>query len=548
MNNIYSIQNRIKRILRDSNKWSMLTLTIIFFIAIPIITIFINLFNGTDDIWQHVVEHLLLDYLSNSALLIIGCGSLTLLFGISSAWFISRYEFPFRKLLEWLLILPLAIPSYITAYAYAGIFDYGGSLQTITNKFDLPLKHIDVLNIYGLIGVLSLSLFPYVYVSARAVFIHQSRQLIEASNILGASERKTFFRIILPLARPAIIGGLILVLMEVLNDYGAAQYFGVSTFTTGIFRSWFALESIETAIYLSAILIVIIFILISIEKWQRKHINYASKIVGTKSLQRVNPKAKWKIFIVTVTLIPALFGFVIPVLQLFYWLSFTFNQVYNDDFINITFQSIGISLASAFFTTMLAFFFIYFSKWNKLAGIKSISKITTLGYAIPGAIIAIGVMLPSLTFDKYLISIYEKYFNQSIGFLLNGTIIALVYAYMVRFFAVAFNPLESSTLKIGKSLSESSRLLGKSAIQTLFKIELPLLKTGFLSAFILVFIDVMKELPLTLILKPYNVNTLAVKAYEYASDEMIAETALPSLVIISVGVFFVFMLNKLILK
>ena len=215
---------------RDFNKWSICTLLIIFFISVPIFVIFFKLFSGAGESWNHIVKNLLVDYSLNSLYLIIGCSILTFLFGVSSAWILIRYEIPFQKTLEWMLILPIAIPSYITAYAYAGFFDFGGSLELMFRFIGFNSFRLSIMNIYGLIFVLSVSLFPYVYVSARAVFLNQSDRLIEASKILGAGEIKTFFKIVLPITRPAIIGGLILVIMEVLNDYGAAKYFGVNTF------------------------------------------------------------------------------------------------------------------------------------------------------------------------------------------------------------------------------------------------------------------------------------------------------------------------------
>ena len=212
--------------------------------------------------WNHITEYLLPEYILNSLYLIVFCSLLVLIFGVSSAWFVSRFEFPLRKQMEWLLILPLAIPSYIVGYAYAGIFDYGGSLNLILRYFNLDFIRIDVMNKAGLAFVLSISLFPYVYVSARAFFLNQANNLLEASKMLGVGEAKSFFKLMLPLARPAVVAGLVLVLMEVLNDYGAAKYYGINTFTTGIFRSWFSLEEPQTAVYLSAILVVIILALI----------------------------------------------------------------------------------------------------------------------------------------------------------------------------------------------------------------------------------------------------------------------------------------------
>ncbi len=533
---------KLPNIKRDANKWSILLLTIVLFVAIPIITIFINLFYGPGDTWKHLFTKLLPSYINNTIFLIVGTGFLTLLFGISSAWIVSRYEIPFKKQLQWLLIIPLAIPSYITAYAYAGIFDYGGFLD----KF-FSLK-IDVMNHFGLVFVLSVSLYPYVYVASRAFFMNQSNNIIEASKLLGGNERKTFFKLILPLARPAFVGGLILVIMEVLNDYGAAQYYGVNTFTTGIFRAWFSLEEPETAIYLSAILVTIIFILIIAERKQRGRIGYFNSSKNHHKLKTKEIKGKYKLLFLSIVTVPILLGFLFPVLQLVYWAILTFNEVLTPNFFTIALQSLLLALVSAFFTVFLTITLIYITKWNRFSSINSIAKIGTLGYAIPGAVIAVGVLIPTLFIDKWLITFFKNNLDVSVGFLINGTIAGLVYAYMVRYIAVAYNPIEAGTLKMGKSLPEASKMLGKGNIATFLRVEFPLLKPAILSGFILVFVDVMKELPLTLILKPYDINTLAVKAYEYASDELIAEAALPSLCIIVTGVLPIIFLNRLISK
>ena len=532
----------LKNIQRDTNKWSIFLLTIVLFIAFPIITIFINLFYGPGKTWNHLVNKLLPNYLLNSLWLILGTSFLTLLLGVCSAWIVSRYHFPFRKQFEWLLILPLTIPSYIAAYAYAGVFDYGGVIQ---KTFDIK---IDIMNLFGLIFVLSVTLYPYIYMASRAFFLNQSNNLIETSKLLGASKRKTFFKLILPLARPAFIGGLILVLMEVLNDYGAAKYYGVNTFTTGIFRAWFSLEEPETAIYLSAILVLIIFLIISLEKWQRRKKGYFNVTKNHQKIKRENLSSKLRFTCFCLVFFPVLVGFLIPVLQLVYWAFLTLKEVLTPEFFNISLQSLGISLIAAFFTVFFALLLIYLSQWNRLSLIKSVSKIGIVGYTIPGAVIAVGILIPTLFIDKWLINLLKNVFNYKIGFIINGTSMALIYAYAIRYLAVAYNPIEASSLKFGKPLSEASNLLGKGNLRTFIKINFPLLKTAILSAFILVFVDIMKELPLTLILKPYHINTLAVKAYEFASDELIAEAALPSLFIIFTAMIPVLFLNRIISK
>ena len=546
-NEVFSLKTRIKRLKRDINRWSVFTLAIVFFLALPIIFIGVELFSGPGESWQHIVAYLLPDYLGNSLYLIFFCSILVLIFGVSTAWLVSRYDFFFREQMEWLLILPLAIPSYIVGYAYAGFFDYGGSLELILREFGLNFVRIDIMNRAGLAFVLSISLFPYVYVSARAFFLNQANNLLEASKMLGVSELRTFFKLMLPLARPAIVAGLVLVLMEVLNDYGAAKYFGVNTFTTGIFRSWFSLEEPHTAVYLSALLIVIVFTLILLEKWQVRKIRFTSSKTNNTHIQRKQPKGAKQWIVFSWVLLPVLLGFVLPVAQLIYWAVLTASSVFDMAFIMVSLQSFGIAIASAIITVIFALLLIYFSKWSTLNSIKNISRVGVLGYAIPGAVIAIGIMIPTLALDKWMIQVLAK-FGVDTGLIINGTLMALFYAYAVRFLAVAYNPIDSTSLKVDNTIPDSSKVLGAGHLRTFFRIEFPLIKTGVFSAVILVFIDVMKELPLTLILKPYHIDTLAVKAFEYASDEMVMEASIPSLFIIFTAMIPVILLNKLLIK
>lgn len=539
-----SLQNSFLKLRRDFNRWSWSTLLLLAIIAIPVITIFIKLFDGPGESWGHISKVLLVDYLTNSFWLAVFCTFFTLLFGVSTAWLVTRYEFPLRKHLEWMLIIPLAVPGYIMAYSYAGFLDYGGGVSQVVHWLGVENFKLDIMNVYGLSFVLSISLFSYVYVSTRAFFLTQAVNLLEASRMLGTSERTSFFKLILPLARPAIIAGLILVLMEVLNDYGAAQYFGVNTFTTGIFRSWFSLEEPETAIYLSALLLVLIFSLILIEKWQRRKMQFSSaKISRVTTSNRLVLSNFGQFVILSWVLLPVVLGFIIPLYQLLVWASKTFEMVFDDGFFWLSFQSFGIAFITAIFTVLFALLLLYFSKWNKIYHIQNAAKLGILGYAIPGAVVAIGIMIPTLFIDKWMI---EK--GIATKFIINGTLIALVYAYVVRFLAVAYQPLESSALKVNTSIPDSSKVLGMGNFKTFFKIEFPLIKAGMLSAFILVFIDTLKELPLTLILKPYHINTLAVKAFEYASDEMVMHAAIPSLFIILTAVIPVIFLNKLLLQ
>ena len=523
---------KIKHLKRDFNKSSLLIVIISLLLAIPVFAILISLFKGTGEMWEHITSYFLIDYIQNSLILLLGSGIICFVIGTSSAWVVSRYKFKGRKIIEWLLFMPLAIPSYIAAYSYVGLFGYGGSFIKFINYLGFnSIDNIEMMNIYGLVWVLSFSLYPYVYASTRLIFQSYPTRLKDTASLLGASKNKYFFKIALPLASPAIIGGLFLVFMEVLNDYGAAKYYGINTFTTGIFRTWTALEDLQSSIYLSAILVVLVFVLVLIVKWLRGRRSYNLKTYNSNDQDEIymkDLKGLKKIIFLTIVFVPILFGFLFPFLQLIIWGIQTFESMFNSDLLNIGIQTLFLGLSTSIIIVFLATSLIYLSKWNYLKQLNVTSKLATLGYVIPGAIIGIGVIKSSHSITEY----FNTYHNIKIGYIIYNSILVLIYAYVFRFIAVAFNSIESNTLKLSKSLSESSNLLGFGKIKTFFKIDFPLIKNALLTSFILVFIDVIKELPLTLILKPYNLSTLAIKAYEYAEDERVAEAALPALFLI----------------
>ena len=522
---------KIKHFKRDFNKWTVLIVAVSLFLAVPVFSILISLFRGNGEMWEHITTYFLFDYIKNSIILIFGTGLLTFTIGTSSAWIISRYTFRYKKIIEWLLFMPLAIPSYIVAYTYVGLIGNGGTFIEILRDFGFSVIRVEMMNIYGLIWVLSFSLYPYVYAGTRTIFQSYPSQLKHTASLLGVSNKKYFFSVALPLASPAIIGGLFLVFMEVLNDYGAAKYYGVSTFTTGIFRTWTALEDLQSSIYLSAILVILVFILVLIVKWLRGRRSYNLTQTNTNQKStdnRVKISGLKKILYLGILLIPILFGFILPLIQLVIWGIQTFDSMFNNDLIILGLESLSLGLSTALLVVFLACLLIYLSKWNYLKQFNVFSKIATLGYVIPGAIIGVGIIRTS----KSLTDLFSFQFDFEIGHLVYNSILVLIYAYLFRFIAVAYNSIEGNTLKIGENLSESSYLLGYGKIKTFFKIDFPLLRSALLSSFILVLIDVMKESPLTLILKPYNLSTLAVRAYEYAEDERVAEAALPALFLI----------------
>ncbi len=531
------------------NKWTGYALIILLFVATPLLTILFKLFTSPGGSWSHIVNNLLFGYFQNTLLLLIGVAALTFLLGVSTAWLVSNYEFPGRKYFEWLLILPLGFPGYIMAYTYVGILDYTGPIQTfLRNSFDISVKGslIDIMNLPGAIFILSITLFPYVFLISRSSFLQQSKTMQEASFLLGANRTKTFFKIALPMARPAIVAGIALAAMEVLNDYGTVKYFGVNTFTTGIFRAWFSMGDATTAIYLAAILMIFVFVILYLESVQRGNRQYSAVNGLNKPTARIPLSSKKKFLYTSICTIIFLISFMIPFLQLLQWVWMTYEKVINQEFFVLVYRSFALAALAGVFVVFLSVILLYALRLSPFKWVKSITKIATLGYAIPGAVIAVGVMIPLLALDKW---IYDTLFSARVaGLFLSGTLFALLFAYIVRFMAVGYNPVEAGFQKIGIHVNEASRLLGVRSTKTLWKIDLPLIKTTLFSGILLVFVDVLKELPLTLILRPFNYQTLATKAFDMATNEMIAESANAAVIIILTGIIPIIFLNRMIKK
>lgn len=515
-------------------------------LILPIGYIVGHLIEPSSEGWQHIVDNLLADYAINSLILVIAVSVLSFLFGVPAAWFVSTCDFPFRKHFEWALMMPLAIPSYIIAFTYADMCSYTGSIQKfygfLTGGQALPF---DIMNMPGVALMMAAVLFPYTYIISRTSFLTQSQSLIEASRLMGKSNFNTFIKIVLPLARPAIFGSLFLIMMEVLNEYGAMKFYGVSTFTTGIFKAWFSLGDSNAAIRLAACLLLFVLAIIILEKWQRGQASFTESSKSVRPLQRIKLKGTANTLAFFSCLIPLAIGFLIPVAQLIVWVTQTATDVIDIRFWEFVWNSIKVASLAAIVVVIIAIILIYAVRLNASRWMRYLSKIAILGYAIPGAVIAVGILASFIGFDHLLNNWAKAYFNTSLGLILSGSLPALIFAYLIRFLAVAFNPIESGFEKVAGNLDEASRSLGASPLKTLFRVNIPILRTTLLSAAIMVFVEVMKELPLTLILRPFNFDTLATKAYEMASDELIREAANASLIIILIGMIPVIMLVRL---
>ena len=521
-------------------------------ISIPILTVVFSIFTPAGEVWSHLADTVLDDYVFNSLILISGVSFGVIVLGVSSAWLITMTDFTGRKVFEWASILPFAIPAYLMAYIYTDFLDIAGPLQAmIRNLFGLSLGEYwfpNIRSIEGAIIIMSLAFYPYVYMLARSSFLEQSTSLLEASRIMGYSTWQSFFKVAIPVARPGIAAGLALTLMETLNDFGTVEYFGVQTFTTGIYRTWFGLGERPAAAQLAAFLLSFIVVLLILERWSRNKIsNEKANSSRFKRLNRFELKGFKSLAAFTVCFIPVLIGFILPVILL---LEMFFSNLghLNFKFIELSFNSFTVSALTGFLAVAMALVMAYSARLNPTRSVKFFNRVSSLGYAIPGSVIAVGVLIPFGYFDNSIDSFFREYLGFSSGLLLSGTIFAMVFAYLVRFLSVSIGGVEASMEKITPNMDEAARGMGYRFSKVLKSIHIPMMSGGLLTAGLLVFVDVMKELPATLIVRPFNFDTLAVHVYRYASDERLAESAGAALMIVLVGIIPVIIISRTIAK
>jgi iron(III) transport system permease protein len=528
--------------------WRLGVLGVALVVALPVLTVFGFLLQPATGVWQHLAQTALTDYIVNSLLLMLGVGAGTLLLGVSTAWVSATCEFPGRRFFEWALLLPMAIPAYIIAYTYTGMLDFAGPVQgALRAVFDWGYGDYWFPNVRSLTGamvMLSLVLYPYVYLLARAAFLEQSVCVLEVSRTLGATPMHTFLRVALPMARPAIIAGLLLALMETLADYGTVQYFGVNTFTTGIFRTWFGLGDVAAAAQLAALLMGFVFVLILLERWSRREARY----YDTGRRERALPRHRlegWRMAVgLAVCIVPLTLGFLLPAGQLLVWAGRTAGKMLDVEFLRVVTHSLALAGSAAVVTLAVGLFMAYGRRLHGGRLMSGAVRVAGLGYAIPGTVIAVGVMIPLAWLDNSVDAWMRARFDYSTGLLLSGTLVALMFAYMVRFLAVALQSVEAGLGKIRPSMDDAARSLGMAPGTVLRRVHVPMLRGSLITAMLLVFVDVLKELPATLVLRPFNFNTLAVRTYELAGDERLADAASASLTIVLAGIIPVILLSR----
>ena len=498
--------------------------------------------------WQHLIDTVLVEYISNSFLLSIGVGLGCLLIGGSTAWCMTQYQFTLRSVMRWLLLLPLAMPAYIIAYTYTGILDASGPIQSyLRDSFSWQYGDYwfpEVRSLMGAVVLMSLVLYPYVYILARTAFAEQSPRLMEASLLSGLSRWQFLRKVSLPLARPAMFTGVALAMMEALADYGTVHYFGINTFTTGIFRSWYAMGNQTLAIQLAGVLCMFVLVVLVLEQHSRKQIRYYQN-VNTRQNSSRRPLSGWKnILVCLICGLPVVFGFIVPVLQLLQWALGDFETLLSMEFLELAAASFMLAVAAAIVVVLFALLFSYQQRWVGSRASYWQIRLLSLGYALPGMVVAVGVLVVFGYADKQVNQLSFMLSGEYVGLVFSGTLVAAIFAYCVRFLSIALQNTESGMARISPSIDDAASTLGAGRARSLTKIHAPLLKASLLSALLLVFVDVLKELPATLVLRPFNFNTLAVRAYELASDERLASAALPALTIVLVGLLPILLLTK----
>ena len=529
-----------------SQGWLLMVAAIALILSLPTLAVLSSIFSNQAETWDHLAATVLPAYVGNSLSLMAGVSGGVLLLGVGTAWLVTKCRFPGDRLFEWALLLPLAAPTYILAYTYTDLLDVSGVVQVNLRRiFDWQVGDYwfpDIRSLPGAIALLSLTLYPYVYLLARVAFLEQSAGVLEASRLLGCSPWRSFWQISLPLARPAIVAGLSLALMETLNDFGTVEYFGVSTFTTGIYRTWFGLGEPVAAAQLAACLLLFILWLILGERWSRRQVKFyqTSSYYSLPSYELRGWRGWLAMFACAV---PIIFGLLIPAGDLGLMTLRSPDQILGNQFWNFATNSFTLATITALIALGLGLVIAYGVRLANTAPIRFVSQITALGYAVPGSVIAVGTLIPLGWVDNTIDTWFRDNWQISTGLLFSGTIFALVFGYLVRFLAVSLGGITTSLEKIKPNLDNAARSLGHQPLAILGKVHMPLLWSSLMTAGILVFVDVMKELPATIILRPFNFNTLAVRVYNLASDERLSEAASSALAIVLVGLIPVLILT-----
>ncbi len=511
-------------------------------VAAPILTVCAAILTpGTGETWRHLASTVLPEYVASTVWLCLGVGVGTAVVGVATAWLVSMHDFPGRRFFEWALVLPLAVPAYVMAYTYTDLLQFAGPVQTwlrVTfgwqpGSYRLP----DVRTLGGAVAMFVSVLYPYVYLLARTAFLEHASGMTEVGRSLGLGPWRSFFRVSLPLARPAVVAGVGLALMETLADYGTVAYFGVQTFTTGIYRAWFSLGDRIASAQLASALLGVVVLLLVIEQLSRGRARYDGAAGRRRAGAGQRLAGWWAGAATAICAAPLAVGFVVPAGVLLRLAVGQGDAHLAARFLRLARNSFVLAAVTAAFAVAISLLLAYSARISRSRWSAGLNRFVGLGYAAPGSVIAVGVLIPVTRVDAWLASALEASFGVRPGLLLTGGIAALVYAYLVRFLAVSLHTVEASLARVTPSMDDAARSLGCAPAETLARVHLPLLRGSLLTAGLLVFVDVMKELPATLVMRPFDFDTLATHVYALASDERLAEASSAALAIVAVGIW-----------
>ncbi|MCI4662077.1 MAG: iron ABC transporter permease [Neomegalonema sp.] len=533
---------------RDVSALTFVAALLALLFVAPILAVAISIFQSGEGAWASLMATVLPRYAVNTLLLGVLVAVGTAMVGTGAAWLVTMYRFPGRRIFEWALALPLAFPAYVLAYAYTDFLDHPGPVQSglraLMGWGPRDYWFPEVRSLEGAALMLVLVLYPYVYLLGRAAFLQQSICALDVSRTLGANAWGVFWRVALPMARPALATGVALALMETLADFGTVAHFGVETFATGIYRAWFSMGDRVAAAQLSTCLLAFVLVLIALERTQRRAARFQANNARFSEIrsQELTGWHRWAAF--GLCLAPVVLGFVLPLLVLTAMSLEGGHTLFGKRYIGYALNSLTLASIAAVLTVLVAILLAYAARLRPGPISRSANQLASLGYAVPGGVIAVGLLIPLAAFDNALDAWMREVFGISTGLLLTGSLGLLVFAYMVRFMSVALQTVEASLSKVTPSMDYAARALGETASGVLTRVHLPMLRGGLLTAGLIVFVDVMKELPATLIMRPFNFDTLAVQAYRLAADERLLQASTPSLAIVAVGLVPVLLLSR----
>lgn len=516
---------------------------------LPVLAVVYLALNPSENIWPHLIDTVLAGYIYSTLSLMFGVGMGTFVVGTGCAWLVVMCRFPGRKIFEWALLIPLAMPSYIIAYTYVDLLEYAGPVQkalrglfgwTSSRDYWFP----EIRSLEGAALVMGFVFYPYVYMLARSAFLNQSVGVIDVSRTLGQGPWSTFFKVALPLARPAIVVGLTMALMETLNDFGTVDYFAVRTLTAGIYDVWLTMGNLGGAAQIACVMLIFVLALIGAERAGRRRQRFHNTSTSLREIEGFALSGPRAVLAFIACLTPIAIGFLAPAYVLLKFAFRNFEDSWTPDFAVFAFNSLSLSFMAGLCAVTVGLMLAYGQRLARGRVLKISSRVASIGYAIPGAVLGIGVLIPFAAFDNALDAFMRATFDISTGLLLTGTMTALVFAYVVRFLAVSLGALESGLARVTPHMEMAARTLGQTPGQALRRVHLPIMKGSILTAMILVFVDSMKELPATLLLRPFNFETLATNVYTKASLGLLEESALSALSIVAAGLIPVILLNR----